>query len=338
MLVTSRYGFAAAAALLIGFGQPVVAADLFYPDYGGSIKDAPAPPPVFNWTGFYVGGHLGGAWAKPEGDLGCRSLTRLVGRQGDLNEPRLDCSDLESSKVIDEDSPSYGKKVKYFYLDNDYVALTERSSSGTESGFMGGVQVGINLQYRRWIVGLEADWSGFGDIESSTRSAFEYLDDREDINDEEVLRDYEGRGTVSIKNDLDWLATFRARLGSVLSSDGRLMGYITGGAAVAKVSNSMSAIFVRGDGGDCREDECFFGRPRGGGTLYQFGGVIGAGAEYALTDRITIGAEYLYIGLSGKRENAVTFHGETGRAFDIEQKTGFDDIHAVRVKANFLFN
>ena len=92
MLVAARYGLAAAAALLIGMTQPVAADGLPSAGYGGSIKDVPAPP-VFNWSGFYIGGHLGGAWANPEGDLGCRSLTRLVGRQGDLNEPHLDCSE-----------------------------------------------------------------------------------------------------------------------------------------------------------------------------------------------------------------------------------------------------
>lgn len=332
MFITSRYGFAAAVALLIGMAQPVAAGDLFDGDYGGSIKDAPAPP-LFSWTGFYVGGHLGGAWAKPEGDLGCRSLKRLLGQNGDPDELDLDCSDLESSKVVDEDSPSKGRTFKHFYLDNDYIALTERSSSGTESGFMGGIQVGINKQYRNWILGLEADWSGLGDIESTTRSAFEYFDEADD-----GLEDFDGKGTVFIRNELDWLATFRARLGSVLSGDGRLMGYITGGAAVARVSNSMGAGFVHGEGGDCDIGECFFSRPRGGGNFYQFGGVIGAGAEYALSDRFTIGAEYLYIALSGDRENVVTFYGESGRAFDVEQETGFDDIHSVRVKANFKFN
>lgn len=56
--VASKYGLAAAAGLLIGITQPANAADLWGPDYGGSIKDAP-PAYAFSWTGVYVGAHAG---------------------------------------------------------------------------------------------------------------------------------------------------------------------------------------------------------------------------------------------------------------------------------------
>ena len=49
-------------ALVLGGIAPALAADL-----GGSIKDAPVyqePAPRFNWTGFYLGANLGGAWAN----------------------------------------------------------------------------------------------------------------------------------------------------------------------------------------------------------------------------------------------------------------------------------
>jgi outer membrane immunogenic protein len=51
----------APALVALAAASPVVAADL------PSVKDAPLPPPVvvaYDWTGFYLGADLGGAWAQ----------------------------------------------------------------------------------------------------------------------------------------------------------------------------------------------------------------------------------------------------------------------------------
>ena len=53
---------AATVAALVGVAGAANAADLYK---GGSLKDAPAYVPPPTWTGFYIGGHVGGAW----GDL-----------------------------------------------------------------------------------------------------------------------------------------------------------------------------------------------------------------------------------------------------------------------------
>src|SRR5436190_9298168 len=51
-------GLASFAALVIGSAN---AADIQRP----VLKAAPPPPPpAYNWTGFYVGAHLGGGWAR----------------------------------------------------------------------------------------------------------------------------------------------------------------------------------------------------------------------------------------------------------------------------------
>jgi outer membrane immunogenic protein len=47
----------AAAVACIAFAAPALAADM--PVKAPAYK---APPAVFNWTGWYVGGHIGGAW------------------------------------------------------------------------------------------------------------------------------------------------------------------------------------------------------------------------------------------------------------------------------------
>ena len=54
-----------AAAAIVALAGPAFAADL-------SSKDAPvtvAPPPVFSWTGFYVGADVGGAWGVHDANI-----------------------------------------------------------------------------------------------------------------------------------------------------------------------------------------------------------------------------------------------------------------------------
>lgn len=50
---------AVTVAALVGVTGAAGAADL----YSGGLKDAPVAPPPSLWTGFYIGAHVGGAWA-----------------------------------------------------------------------------------------------------------------------------------------------------------------------------------------------------------------------------------------------------------------------------------
>ncbi len=50
----------ATIAALVGVAGAANAADLYR---GGSMKDVPAYVPPPTWTGFYIGAHVGGAWA-----------------------------------------------------------------------------------------------------------------------------------------------------------------------------------------------------------------------------------------------------------------------------------
>lgn len=50
----------ATVALAALVGTPALAADMAAPVY----KAPPPPAPIFSWTGFYIGGELGGAWAN----------------------------------------------------------------------------------------------------------------------------------------------------------------------------------------------------------------------------------------------------------------------------------
>lgn len=100
-------GLAAAAFC----GAPALAADM-------PVK-APAAPPMFNWTGFYVGVNAGGAWGRESESLVLTGL--FVGLP-------------------------------------ETPALNNAGSQGTHgSGFIGGAQAGYNIQTGPAVFGIEAD-------------------------------------------------------------------------------------------------------------------------------------------------------------------------------------
>jgi outer membrane immunogenic protein len=88
------------------------------------------------------------------------------------------------------------------------------------------------------------------------------------------------------------LGTTRARLGFVATPDNRLMIYATGGVAYGG-GNSQFSVF------DATHGAIFSGTP----SSSRVGWVIGGGAEYAVTNNITIKGEYLYADLGSTNFN-----------------------------------
>ena len=85
---------------------------------GGSIKDAPYAP-ISNWTGVYIGAHLGGGW----GDADLRNVER--------GAPLVDWPDLIPG---------------------------DRTSHDVD-GWLGGGHIGYNHQTGPWVLGVEAAYS-----------------------------------------------------------------------------------------------------------------------------------------------------------------------------------
>jgi outer membrane immunogenic protein len=93
------------------------------------VKAPPIPPVVYSWTGFYVGGNVGGAWNSTRDDVfptGC-FLTSVICGGGAANNPQR----------------------------SDSVTLNG-------SGFTGGAQVGYNWQRDRVVWGIEGDINYLG--------------------------------------------------------------------------------------------------------------------------------------------------------------------------------
>ena len=142
------------------------------------------------------------------------------------------------------------------------------------TGGFGGAQVGYNWQWDHLVLGLEADIQG-GSIRDTNTATLPYLSTRSTI-------------TVASKNDMDWFGSARARLG--YASD-RWLVYVTGGFAFGdpkysyKVTKDVVAVTATSGG------PCCASASKGSSSGY----ILGAGAEYALDNNWTLGAEFDYL-------------------------------------------
>lgn len=148
-------------------------------------------------------------------------------------------------------------------------------------GFIGGGQVGYNYQIGQFVVGVEAD--------------IQYLDARQRSAHVTTISDEFGAGAVATtaQSSIDWLGTLRARAGYAFD---RTLVYATGGLAYghAKDSTAIAAAAVDQDGP-------MFGLWSGRRSRTSVGWTLGAGVEYAVTDNLTLKAEYLYYDLGRSR-------------------------------------
>ncbi len=198
-----------------------------------------APAPVSSWTGFYVGGNIGGGVATSHFD------------------------------------------------DPDFFG---GSATPTAGFFTGGAQIGYNYQFGNGLIGVEADVNGNSKIKSAVLGADDNF-------------------ALKVNSNTDVSGTVRARAGLVINN---ALIYTTGGAAWASVKQTGAEF--------CNDPTC---RPFGGPTVpfgtfdgltanssgIVWGGVIGAGVEFAMGPNWTVGGEFLH---TVYRDNAALLINPTG--------------------------
>jgi len=119
----------ASASFVLSAGTSVLAADI--PVKAPVYK---APPPVFTWTGFYVGGNGGYSWGR-----GSTDLAETVSTTATITT--LGGTPIASATAT---TTSFG---------HDRAKL---------NGGLGGVQAGYNWQFDRYVLGLEGDIQATG--------------------------------------------------------------------------------------------------------------------------------------------------------------------------------
>jgi outer membrane immunogenic protein len=159
--MTSRFLLCGAALAAATFSAQ--AADLPRPAPAPQVPAAYAPT-LYNWTGFYIGGHAGGGFANSS-----------------WNDP-------------------------FVGADNTF----------NSNGFLGGGQVGANVQFNALVLGVEGDFSWTG---------------------------LKGSGTDSLGNTLntnvDWTSTVTGRIGAAFN---QVLVYGKGGIAFARDQSSLTDL------------------------------------------------------------------------------------------------
>ena len=208
-------GLVLAAATAVSICS-AVAADLPVPTKSPEpvAPVAYAPAAIYNWTGFYLGGHVGGGFANSS-----------------WSDP-----------------------------------FSGANNNFNSSGFLGGAQVGANVQFNALVLGVEGDFSytGLGMNGSGIDSI--------------------GNG---INTDINWTSTVTGRVGAAFD---RLLVYGKGGVAFAQDQSSFTDVFGNG----------------ASSTFMRTGWTVGAGLEYGLSKNWSAKIEYDYLSFGSQALNFAT--------------------------------
>lgn len=206
-------------------------------------------------------------------------------------------------------------------------------ASVNPKGGFGGVQAGYNWQIDKFVVGVEADFDG-ADIRGRGVSSFLHLP--------VILAN--PAANVFANQHVKWFGTVRGRIG--FTPLDKLLLYATGGFAYAGVDQDASITLANagnfsgfGFGFRCTAGETCL---QGSSSRTATGGTVGAGAEYALSQNITIKAEYLFMSLNGASTpaKALVVGGgvvNTNLPATVTVNYGRLDLNTVRVALNYKF-
>lgn len=212
------------------------------------VSQPPANAPGYSWAGFYFGGHLGY-----------------------------------------QRSPSGGNLAGYTgYTSGFFETGGLRKFDLDPNGLFGGVQIGANTQFDRFVVGVEADASLLGHLAKGQSSAT----NRTTL----ATLSLTHTETLTSKTDINWLATFRGRLGYTVLD--RLLVYGTAGLAMSQIrasAHQVSVIHTVPLSGASTTSTSPANSASSSWT--RTGWAAGFGAEWAFSRSLSLRGEYLHYSL-----------------------------------------
>jgi outer membrane immunogenic protein len=257
--------------LLAGFAVGALVAPAF-------AADMPVPvAPVANWSGMYVG--VNGGYFQ-----GVNNDVSVVGLPNPCSSPTAGCQIAPDGTT----GPGYGTGGS----SNPYQGPTYSNTSGLaatfdtpakQKGVLYGGQIGLNSQIvPKIVVGVEADLQGV----SNNNDGVTFGSVTPNVN----FPGFPVTQSATVSSKLDFLGTIRARAGYLVAPS--FLVYITGGLAYGKtefstsITQNVNSPLLAGPYAAAATD-----------SAIRFGGTIGGGVEWLITQNWSVKAEYLYVGL-----------------------------------------
>lgn len=276
---------------------PASAADMARPVY-----KAPAPAPVANWTGFYIGGNLGYGW-------GTHEMTQSVAAG-------------PGALIVPAGTSIYGGPQTF---DVD------------PRGIVGGGQIGYNWQFHpNWVVGFETDFQA-SDMKRST-GCIQTCNTGTAVAGGIVPALFPVTLTDnSFEHKLNWFGTVRGRLGY---TNGPSLFYVTGGFAygevertgsVAGTSSFLGLINLNSFGGTLSAKDTQTGWTLGGGVETTLAGAWTIKAEYLYMDLGSVSDTF------NTTYRSSLIPGQAGQVSGVRTVSGDLNEHIVRVGLNYRF-
>ncbi len=319
----------------VGFAAGALAADL----PARTMAPAPAPVmavPVFTWSGFYIGAHVGYGFSD-DNDFRFNDTLTTTGVGGPF--------------VV---APAGGGN------------FFNAGRGGSTEGVLGGGQIGFNVQTGIFVFGVEADVSvtdfdrgrngsfgnnnGFGTAVAAGAGTAAGGGIAVPVAGSQGNVAFFNQNGFGGTESIDYFGTVRGRIG--LAFD-RMMVYGTGGLAWAEYDRDGNRGGNFGSGTDVT-GPFFVAGATGAGVNGTFnnrrnfdnlGYAVGGGVEFAFTNNISAKIEGLYVDFSdgGRRggRNEVVGVTNTGQAVTAANFRGGNnnmDFGLIRAGLNFRFN
>jgi opacity protein-like surface antigen len=303
----------------------------------------------FSWTGFYLGGNVGGLSSHygfgpftDDVDVDAQfaelDFTKLRGPSLNIGNP--------NSEVLDD----FG--FASFPFSSGAGGNFSSFSGGSDQSILGGGQIGYNKQFGHFVVGIEGDFQGTSAGKSQLSSGF--VETTAEGEDEPpppppppsgLFNDTFGETTLTAerKAESDWSASLRARFGYAV---GHLLFYGTAGVAFTDVKVTATETASTDFFEEIFTDE--LARPvLNGGQPQPIGNFIGnvtstnfsksdddveigwtggVGSEWAVNKTVTLGVEYRHSDYGSRTyhfvsNEGVIFPGDTKVSLDTDQVT-----------------